>query len=122
MRGHWSIENQLPWVLDVDFAEDQSRLRKGYGARNMAVIRHFGINAIRMAVEPARPPRPLARRPRNRAAGPRKTSLKLRRKIAGWDVHYLDAVLVQADCSIDLERAGVWQPPLVALCARTGIF
>jgi predicted transposase YbfD/YdcC len=93
VRNHWSIENQLHWVLDVDFAEDQARLRKGHGARNMAVIRHFAINAIRTAPEPQRPPRPLARRRRAPDAETRKTSLKLRRKLAGWDVRYLDAVL-----------------------------
>ncbi|HYO28795.1 MAG TPA: ISAs1 family transposase, partial [Azonexus sp.] len=40
VRGHWGIENRLHWVLDVTFADDQSRLRKGFGARNMAVVRH----------------------------------------------------------------------------------
>src|SRR3546814_2625080 len=37
VRGHWGIENRLHWVLDTVFKEDQSRLRKGPGARNMAV-------------------------------------------------------------------------------------
>ena len=31
MREHWAIENRLHWVLDVTFADDQSRLRKGHG-------------------------------------------------------------------------------------------
>ncbi len=35
IRGHWLIENQLHWTLDVTFNEDQSRLRKGHGAKNM---------------------------------------------------------------------------------------
>ena len=69
VRGHWGIENQLHWVLDVVFAEDQSRLRKGHGAKNMAVVRHFAINLIRAATD--------------------KKSIKLRRKIAGWDPDYL---------------------------------
>ena len=38
VRGHWGIENRLHWVLDVVFDEDQSRLRTGHGARNMAVV------------------------------------------------------------------------------------
>ncbi|CAO3440156.1 hypothetical protein [Azospirillum endophyticum] len=55
VRGHWGIENQLHWVLDVVFDDDQSRLRKGHGALNMAVVRHFAINLVRKATEPARP-------------------------------------------------------------------
>src|SRR5208282_478208 len=61
IRGHWGIENQLHWVLDVVFNEDQSRLRKGHGAANMAVVRHFAINQVRTAQEAKRPPRPTAR-------------------------------------------------------------
>ncbi|MBP0685727.1 ISAs1 family transposase, partial [Mycobacterium tuberculosis] len=41
VRGHWGIENRLHWVLDVLFGDDQSRLRTGHGATNMAVVRHF---------------------------------------------------------------------------------
>jgi predicted transposase YbfD/YdcC len=33
IRGHWLIENQLHCTLDVSFNEDQSRLRKGHGAK-----------------------------------------------------------------------------------------
>lgn len=73
IRGHWAIENALHWVLDVTFADDQSRLRKGHGARNMATIRHFALNLVRTAKD--------------------KRSIKSRRKIAGWDPDYLDAIL-----------------------------
>ena len=73
IRGHWAIENRLHWVLDVTFADDQSRLRKGHGARNMATVRHFALNLVRTATD--------------------KRSIKSRRKIAGWDPDYLDAIL-----------------------------
>lgn len=73
VRGHWAIENQLHWVLDVDFGEDMSRLRKGYGATNMAVVRHFAINLVRAAKD--------------------KRTLKLRRKAAGWRPDYLAQLL-----------------------------
>jgi predicted transposase YbfD/YdcC len=73
VRSHWGIENRLHWVLDVTFADDQSRLRKGHGARNMAAIRHFALNLVRAAKDTR--------------------SIKLRRKVAGWDTAYLDRIL-----------------------------
>ena len=73
IRDHWAIENRLHWVLDVTFREDQSRLRKGFGARNMAVARHFALNLVRSAVDAK--------------------SLKLRRKRAAWASGYLNQIL-----------------------------
>lgn len=73
VRGHWGIENRLHWVLDVTFNEDQSRLRKGFGARNMAVVRHFALNLLRTAKD--------------------KRSIKLRRKLAAWTPDYLGRLL-----------------------------
>jgi len=75
VRGHWAIENSLHWTLDVVFKEDQSRLRKGHGAKNMAIVRHFAINLVRAAKD--------------------KRSVKSRRKVAGWDTDYLAALLGQ---------------------------
>jgi predicted transposase YbfD/YdcC len=93
VRGHWRIENQLHWTLDVVFGEDQSRLRKGHGAKNMAVVRHFAINLVRQADEAARPQRTGLRRKTNKPPASQKTSIKFRRKLAGWDTAYLAAVL-----------------------------
>ncbi len=93
VRGHWRVENQLHWTLDVVFNEDQSRLRKGHGAKNMAVVRHFAINLVRRVDEAARPQRTGLRRKTRKPSAPRKTSIKLRRKLAGWDIEYLAAVL-----------------------------
>lgn len=94
VRGHWGIENRLHWVLDVVFNEDQSRLRRGHGATNMAIVRHFAINQVRTAQDPARPERRAIRRPRAKPnANPRKTSIKLRRKAAGWECAYLETIL-----------------------------
>lgn len=47
IRGHWSIENQLHWVLDVTFSEDDSRIRKGNAPENLAVIRHIALNLLK---------------------------------------------------------------------------
>lgn len=75
VRGHWLVENALHWTLDVVFRDDQSRLRKGHGANNMAIVRHFAINLVRSAAD--------------------KRSIKLRRKRAGWDTEYLASILGQ---------------------------
>lgn len=47
VRGHWGVENQLHWVLDVMFGEDQSRARTGYAAENLAQTRRLAINLLR---------------------------------------------------------------------------
>lgn len=93
IRGHWQIENQLHWTLDVTFGEDQSRLRKGHGAKNMAVVRHFALNLVRQTDEALRPERKSLRRKTNKPPAPRKTSIKLRRKLASWSTDYLSGVL-----------------------------
>ena len=93
VRGHWGIENQLHWVLDVVFGDDQSRLRKGHGAKNMAVVRHFAINHVRIAPDPAKTERSGLRRKTNKPPVPKSTSIRLRRKCAGWDIQYLLDVL-----------------------------
>jgi len=36
IRQHWSIENQLHWILDVTFGEDASRVRKDNAPENLA--------------------------------------------------------------------------------------
>mgnify|MGYP002621822998 CR=1 FL=1 len=45
-RGHWSIENELHWVLDVQYGEDSSKV-KSNAARNQATLRKFGLNMIK---------------------------------------------------------------------------
>ena len=93
VRGHWAIENSLHWTLDVVFGDDQSRLRKGHGAKNMAVVRHFAINHIRQAPEPSPKENGGLRRPRKNPAAPKPKSVRLRRKLSGWDTEYLQTIL-----------------------------
>jgi predicted transposase YbfD/YdcC len=47
VRAHWSIENNLHWVLDVAFREDECRARKDHSARNLAMIRRAVLNMLR---------------------------------------------------------------------------
>jgi len=48
VRSHWEVENRLHWCLDVQFNEDQSTVRTGYAANNLAVVRHIVINLLRL--------------------------------------------------------------------------
>lgn len=46
IRNHWSVENNLHWVLDVEFKEDASRKRTGNQVTNFSLIRKITINLI----------------------------------------------------------------------------
>lgn len=69
-RGHWGIENGLHWCLDVAFREDDSRVRKGHGPTNLAIINRFALSLIKQ--DPSR-----------------KIGVKACRKRAGWNTDYL---------------------------------
>jgi predicted transposase YbfD/YdcC len=74
VRNHWSIENQLHWVLDVSFSEDARRGCQGYSAENLAVIRHIAVNLLSQE---------------KRAS----VGIENKRLKAGWDNRYLETVL-----------------------------
>ena len=77
MRFLRPTRHALHWVLDVTFKDDLSRVRKGHGSKNMAIVRHFALNLVRTAID--------------------KKSLKTRRKLAGWDTDYLATLLLNPD-------------------------
>jgi hypothetical protein len=77
VRGHWGIENQLHWRLDVGFREDQARFIGGYSGENLAVIRHLALN--------------LLTQDQSAHGGTHAKRLK-----AGWDNRYLLKILSQA--------------------------
>jgi predicted transposase YbfD/YdcC len=74
IRGHWSIENGLHWILDIAFREDECRVRKDHAATNFAVLRHIAVNLL------------------NRARNG-KDSIKTMRLRAGWDESFLAQVI-----------------------------
>jgi predicted transposase YbfD/YdcC len=73
IRGHWSIENGLHWVLDVVFREDGRRIYDRVAAQNIALMNRLALSILR--------------------GDPVKASLKVKRKLAGWDIHYLAQML-----------------------------
>lgn len=74
IRGHWGIENQLHWSLDMSFAEDASRIRKGHAAENFSRLRRIALNLLQRETT-------------------RKVGIKTKRLIAGWDHDYLLGLL-----------------------------
>lgn len=73
-RSHWKIENQLHWVLDIAFREDESRVRKDHAAQNLAVLRHMALNLLK-----------------NEKTA--KGGIHAKRLQAGWNNDYLLAIL-----------------------------
>jgi predicted transposase YbfD/YdcC len=75
VRAHWGIENSLHWVLDVTMNEDQSRTRKDNGPQNMALLRRWALNAIKLEGS--------------------KGSIKGKLKKAGWNDDFLARLLTK---------------------------
>jgi predicted transposase YbfD/YdcC len=50
-RSHWSIENNLHWVMDVAFHDDLSRARDKNIALNFAVLKHAAFNMLKRLQE-----------------------------------------------------------------------
>jgi predicted transposase YbfD/YdcC len=62
IRQHWSIENQLHWVLDVTFGEDACRIRTGHAPENMALLKRWSINLLNQETSFKRSTRQKAKR------------------------------------------------------------
>jgi hypothetical protein len=45
-RRHWHVENRMHWVLGVALQKDQSRIRAGHTAQNMAVVRRLALSLL----------------------------------------------------------------------------
>jgi predicted transposase YbfD/YdcC len=47
LRGHWGIENNLHWQLDVTFREDENRVHNANGAQNLALLRRLAVGLLK---------------------------------------------------------------------------
>jgi predicted transposase YbfD/YdcC len=74
VRAHWGIENSLHWTLDVAFREDESRVRTGHAAHNLALLRRIALTLLQHE-------------------STARCGIKAKRLKAGWDHRYLLQVL-----------------------------
>jgi predicted transposase YbfD/YdcC len=74
VRGHWGIENQLHWQLDVTFREDELRIHKDHAPANMSILMRTALSLLK-----------------NEKSNRRGIATK--RLIAGWNEKYLEKVL-----------------------------
>jgi len=47
IREHWSIENNLHWVLDVIFREDYLQTKIKNAAQNLSLVKKFALNLLK---------------------------------------------------------------------------
>jgi predicted transposase YbfD/YdcC len=77
LRGHWGIENNLHWQLDVSFHEDASRVENRHGAENLSLFRKLALSLLKQ--------------------NPRKESMARKRKAAAVDPGFLAEILTGAN-------------------------
>jgi len=75
VRGHWSVENNLHWQLDISFNEDKRRIRKDHGAENFSRLCRIGLNLLKKESS-------------------QKTGIAIKRQSCGWDNDYLLKVVL----------------------------
>ncbi|RCS43273.1 ISAs1 family transposase [Bremerella cremea] len=73
IRDHWRIENSQHWVLDVIFAEDASRIRRGQAPEITAAFRRLALNILKQDTTV-------------------KDNIRGKRLRAGWDETVLDKI------------------------------
>lgn len=74
VRSHWTIENQLHWLLDVTFREDSNQTRLAQAQENFALIRRLALMLLK----------------RDKSV---KIGVKAKRLRVGWSDDYLLHVL-----------------------------
>jgi predicted transposase YbfD/YdcC len=74
IRGHWGVENTLHWSLDINFREDERRIRAGHAAENFSRLSRIALNLLN-------------------AEKTNDGGIKTKRLCCGWDHDYLLKVL-----------------------------
>jgi len=76
LRGHWRIENNLHWQLDISLGEDDSRVQERHGAANFGLMRKLALSLLKQ--------------------NPAKDSIARKRKAAALDLDFLAAIMAGA--------------------------
>jgi predicted transposase YbfD/YdcC len=74
VRGHWGIENNLHWQLDVTFGEDDLRIRRGHGPANMSILMRTALSLLKKESSNGR-------------------GIATKRLAAAWNESYLEKIL-----------------------------
>jgi predicted transposase YbfD/YdcC len=76
LRGHWRMENNLHWQLDIRLGEDGSRIQERHGAANVALLRKIALSLLKQ--------------------NPAKDSIARKRKAAALDLDFLAEIMAGA--------------------------
>jgi predicted transposase YbfD/YdcC len=80
LRGHWGIENNMHWQLDITFGEDANRVQQRHGAENLALVRRLALALLKRH--------------------PGKESLACKRLAAACNTDFLEEIL-QGGCTLE---------------------
>jgi predicted transposase YbfD/YdcC len=80
LRGHWGIENNLHWQLDITFGEDANRVQQRHGAENLALVRRLALALLKRH--------------------PGQESIARKRLAAAYDTGFLKEIL-EAGCNLE---------------------
>lgn len=76
IRNHWSIENNLHWILDVHMGDDANRSQERNSALAMATLKRVAINIIKTHDK-------------------QNKSVRRRLKQASWDITHLEKLILK---------------------------
>lgn len=79
IRGHWAVENQLHWNLDVNFDEDDNMTVDRNAFQNFSLMNKLALSLLKLVA-------PIV-----------KKSIRATKKISGWDPDRIMKIL----CAID---------------------